>query len=536
MKPMVLPLCLLLTLGSIPAGADDKPDPKPAEKKPAPKLPLGRDTTFVTGPLDKDGYIDYEAALNIELGKGVTPENNAFVPLVSVFGPAPEGGNGMPPAFYKWLDIPPPPKRGDYFINQHTFFRDRLSLTNEQIEAVYEFQSRSTQRPWEAKDCPPLAEWLKANEKQLAVAIEATRRPEYFHPLVSNHKEGEQGSLIGALLPSVQKCRELASSLTTRATLRMKQGKFDDAWQDIMAVHRLGRLLTRGATLIESLVGVAIGAIASNATLGYLDQAKLTPKQALAHLKELRDLPPGRPMADKLDLAERFMGLESLQMIRRNGLGTLGGLEREPGDLPSGKPTPEELKALESMDWTPALKAMNTWYDRMGAAMRMKDRAARDKEFAKMNEELVKLKKDATGPLNSLRLLLEKGEAGQTVTKAIGDTLILLLLPAVEKVQMAQDRSEQTERNLHVAFALAAYKGDNGKYPSKLADLAPKYLAAVPGDIFSGKELIYRPSEGGYLFYSVGQNGKDENGHWYDDDPPGDDPRVRMPLPEPKKK
>ena len=47
-----------------------------------------------------------------------------------------------------------------------------------------------------------------------------------------------------------------------------------------------------------------------------------------------------------------------------------------------------------------------------------------------------------------------------------------------------------------------------------------------------GKPLIYKPTAKGYLFYSVGQNGKDDGGRWYDDDPPGDDPGVKMPLPE----
>ena len=36
----------------------------------------------------------------------------------------------------------------------------------------------------------------------------------------------------------------------------------------------------------------------------------------------------------------------------------------------------------------------------------------------------------------------------------------------------------------------------------------------------------------GYFFYSVGPNGKDDGGQWYNDDPPGDDIRVKMPLPE----
>jgi hypothetical protein len=70
----------------------------------------------------------------------------------------------------------------------------------------------------------------------------------------------------------------------------------------------------------------------------------------------------------------------------------------------------------------------------------------------------------------------------------------------------------------------------------KLEALAPKYLAEVPGDLFSGKPLIYRPSEKGYLLYSVGVNGQDDQGRSYDDDPPGDDLVVRMPLPELRRK
>ena len=51
----------------------------PADEPVKPKFPLGRETTFVTGPLDKDGYVDYAAALNERLGKGVTPDKNANV-------------------------------------------------------------------------------------------------------------------------------------------------------------------------------------------------------------------------------------------------------------------------------------------------------------------------------------------------------------------------------------------------------------------------------------------------------------------------
>jgi hypothetical protein len=129
-------------------------------------------------------------------------------------------------------------------------------------------------------------------------------------------------------------------------------------------------------------------------------------------------------------------------------------------------------------------------------------------------------------------ITLGKRERGEK----IADILFGLLLPAIERIQSANDRTEQQQLNLQVAFALAAYRADKGTYPTSLADLAPKYLAKVPNDIFSGGPLNYKPSNNGYLFYSVGVNGIDEDGRWTDDDPRGDDLRVRMPVPEPKPK
>src|SRR5262249_55523024 len=106
----------------------------------------------------------------------------------------------------------------------------------------------------------------------------------------------------------------------------------------------------------------------------------------------------------------------------------------------------------------------------------------------------------------------------------------------LRKVQNAHDRIEQVQRNLQVAFALAAYHRDHKGYPAKLDDLALRYLAAIPNDLFCGKALVYRPSAKGYLLYSVGVNGQDEGGRSADDDPAGDDLAVRMPLPELKPK
>src|SRR6516162_3258490 len=110
----------------------------PSEDKPTPKLPLGKETTYITGPLDKEGYVDYETALNDRLGKGITPEKNANVLLWKALGPTPEGGKGMPAEFFKRLGIKEPPKDGDYIIGLTKFMKDHLGLEPKDYEAIHD--------------------------------------------------------------------------------------------------------------------------------------------------------------------------------------------------------------------------------------------------------------------------------------------------------------------------------------------------------------------------------------------------------------
>src|SRR5437016_5097321 len=106
-----------------------------AEGKPTPKFPLGKETTYVTGPLDKEGYIDYQAALNDRLSKGITPEKNANVLLWKALGPTPEGGKGMPAEFFKRLGIAEPAKGGDYFVGLTSYMKDHLKLDRSEYDA-----------------------------------------------------------------------------------------------------------------------------------------------------------------------------------------------------------------------------------------------------------------------------------------------------------------------------------------------------------------------------------------------------------------
>src|SRR5262249_53350095 len=158
---------------------------------------------------------------------------------------------------------------------------------------------------------------------------------------------------------------------------------------------------------------------------------------------------------------------------------------------------------------------------------RLKDRVEREKLLGKLEQELKPLVAGAIVPEDLAELLFAKGERDKMVGQLIGDSLICMLVPYIRGLQNAHDQSEQVQRNLHVAFALGVFHRDYGRYPAKLDELAPKYLAAVPDDIFSGSSLIFHSKKDSYLLYSVGVNGKDDGGRCYSDDPPGDDLGVR---------
>jgi hypothetical protein len=511
-----IPLLLMLTL--------------PAEEPVKPRFPLGKETTFVTGQLNKDGYVDYTAALNERLGKGVTPENNANVLIWKALGPRPEGVR-LSLEYFKTLGINEPPERGDYFIGLRQFVKDRLKQEPADWEAVFAEQSRAAKRPWTAKEHPRIADWLAANENPLALIVEGTKRAAYFNPLIPNRTEKEPGLLIGALLPAAQKCREVALALAVRSMLRTGEGQSDEAWQDLLACHRLAWHIGGGAMNIEALIGIALNATACSADLAYIDNARLTSAQIQDRLKDLERLPPMPAIADKMDVGERLICLDALEGIHRDMFAEMVGKT-------GTKPDPQAVKAMESIDFAPTLRKANQIYDRLAAAMRIGNRAKRMGELEKISNEFEE-EAAANNKMNASLLgrIIQAGEifakpedVGKKVGKSIGDAALGLMMPAAVKVQNSYDRCAQMQRIVEIAFALAAYRSDTGHYPAKLDDLTPKHIATVPGDLFSGKPLIYRPIADGYVLYSVGLNCTDDGGRFYDSDPPGDDIGVRMPL------
>ena len=88
----------------------------------------------------------------------------------------------------------------------------------------------------------------------------------------------------------------------------------------------------------------------------------------------MQGLPAFPPMADKIDLTERFNFMDSLQMVRRGGVKSLEGLA---GGGTSAGPGWFDRAAMWMIDWRPATRTGTLWYDRMTEAARLPDREQR---------------------------------------------------------------------------------------------------------------------------------------------------------------
>jgi peroxiredoxin len=494
----------------------EKNDEKKGQAKP--KFTISKETTYITEPLTEEGYPNYAAALNKHYGKGVTPENNAAVLFWKAYGPHPEGAT-MPPDFFRLLGVELP-EEGEYFLVYTKFLTEHKQIprSDERFAALNEQQLEAAKRPWKRDEFPEIAEWLAANEKPLAVVVEGTRRTECFSPVVLPKKQAEEDfGLMRVRLPGVQQSREFARALAARAMLRLGEGKVEEARQDLLACHRLGRLVAQGPFLIEFLVGIAIDGIAARGDLAFIEHTSPNAGQAARYLRELDALPRVAHVGQRVDLAERMIFLDLTLIVARDGLAAISRL--------TGKQIPQGLaNVTASIEWDGALRAGNEWYDRLAAALDEPSRAERAKKLAAIEADLKKLTSEAKGLAALAVFSGDGGISTEAAGKAIGQVLIALV-GNVTTFHDAGDRAQQQQANLRVALALSAYRADQGRYPDKLAELSPKYLKEVPADLFTGQPLIYHVTEDGYLFYSVGVDGKDDGGLTY-----GEDIRVRMPA------
>ncbi len=195
----------------LPAAKRPIAPPRVVEKSLAPRawITVGKETTYVTGPVLEDGYVDYLAALNALASAGVTTENNAAVLLAQAIDPASIDA-GQRERFYKILGVEPPKKSDGLFSDSAAFLTNQGDKFAETIDTLV---------PWSPEKFPPRAKWLTIHERALDLAVEATRRSRCYFAMI--RKPGAE--MIMAVLYGVQPSMEIGRALVARAAAAQRR-------------------------------------------------------------------------------------------------------------------------------------------------------------------------------------------------------------------------------------------------------------------------------------------------------------------------
>lgn len=476
-------------------------------------ITVSRETTYLLSPLHPDGTVNYVAAINQMYSEGVTPENNAAVLLIRATGPTTICSE-VRDAVFRRLGMEAPSETGDYFVDlteyvsqQHTNKPSTDKQRTEREEQADKDLKKTLNAPWSAKDYPLIAEWLKVNEKPLVLVVGASNRPGYYIPFLSTSKPPQ---IVDVLLPTLGPFRSMTEALVARAMLKAHAGQIEDACSDLMAVHRLARLIGQGPMVFDRLLAVRIEVLACKGASALAGNRQLTGAQAKAHLADLKALPPLPSVIEAIDKGERFSTLDCIATCEREGIRTA---------IAKAMYRDQDMSTPNlQLDWNVPLRRANQWYDRMGTACQKGTFAERKKAMETATDDLTQMKIDAmhSGFRRRLR-----------PSRYVGDLLLSLFMPLFGRAAEMYDQATMRRRVTEVALVLAACKAEKGKYPETLTDLKPRYLKKIPNDLFIEKPLHYKRTGEGYLLYSVGPDMKDDGGKGRDDGPDCDDIVVK---------
>jgi hypothetical protein len=495
---------------------------------PNPPIAVSPQTTRISEPLGPDGLPDYEKYL-INLSRdGVTPENNAMALLWPALFPADVDPEHFA-AITMELGLEEIPIADNALQRLHSennrgrvaaLLRERAGLAPDgqamlsgspqepiSIDAnsppVEEVLNQSMKRPWSSELLPPLAEWARKNKTPLDRIVEASKRPRFYAPS-PNMIDNKRNLLIEMLLPLSQSMRETGRALSARAMWHIAEGRPEEAWQDVLAIHRLSHLFTQGNTLVEQLIALGTSSSACEATVTLLDSGKLTAEQARTVQRDLAALPDFSAMARSLDMTERAAALDAFIRVGTGGGGRMFTAISGVQDDDFGN----EVFNVVSVDWNLVLRETNRWYDRLVAAAKLPDYADRMAALQRIEADMQLLVAESRMPSNWAAGVVSR----QQRSRLVSSIMLGIFLPAINAAVASEDRGNAALELTRLAAALAVYRAEHGAYPDKLDELVPSVLERLPVDLYNARPFVYQREGDGYLLHSVGGNGTDDMG------------------------
>jgi hypothetical protein len=272
--------------------------------------------------------------------------------------------------------------------------------------------------------------------------------------------------------------------------LHLGENRYEQAWEDTLAIYRWAQLVGAGYTLIDQLIMFSLESSAHLATLAILDSTDLSPALAKKILSDL-----SRPRRVRTSLAECFN-----QGERLFGLSSVD----DPSLVDDLSDIPPVL--LTSLDWNIPLRRLNRAYDAISEAAKQTNWQLRRRASVEFETEHMLFQ--VKSRLQKITAVLGR----QRRSELVADLMVSVLMPALSAAIDAETRADSQLALVRLAAALAVYRSEQGEYPDSLDSLLPSVPAAALIDLYQEKPYVYRRTSNGYLLYSPGPNGRDDAG------------------------
>ena len=328
-----------------------------------------------------------------------------------------------------------------------------------------------------------LAAFLDRNEAAMGLLRRAAEMPACYF----DHDYGRPS--FSMLLPEMSQFQNAARVLAMDARVKTAAGKTDRAVEDVRAVFGLARHSAANPILISLLVAMnadEIGVHALGALLG--GRGPAAEQLARLRLPEPGIFERNLPRALRMEEAFALSAISDISLgddpsaVDHMGLGMGGAL---------GRTAMEPLIAC----WRVFLATEEVAAYRGGI-----------REFQRL----------ATMPYHETAGDWQKTDEPESIRQR--GIMASMLMPAVGRCAAVAARADARHGLAYIAVAAARYRAEKGRLPETLEVLVPDYLAAVPRDPFDGKTLRMVTRDGRLVFYSVGQDLKDDGGALFDDE------------------
>ena len=324
------------------------------------------------------------------------------------------------------------------------------------------------------------------------------------HPILDFNLDYQKGADIQ--IPHLAPLKRSAQWLSASALYNLHQGDPKSACADVRALLALVKGEADERLIISQLVRIAIAAIGASVTWEILQSPNVTDDDLAQLQQDWQSLEFTAPIEQSM-MFDRVESLQGFAQIRKSS---------EIFDRIWGNFYTPNTSSNRGNDLGMALKKRSLF-------LRKWDEL-RWRWFWSYQDELRGLPSfqvviDATRMaetnesfLSAQSFALARLELNQNPSDDLHD-YFSQSVNALQSMLRRTARVETCQNVVVTAIALKRYELRHHQLPATLDELTPDLMKTVPIDCMDGQPLRYRPgADGTFLLYSVGENGKDDDG------------------------